>query len=551
MPVSYAARVGQDFDPDPSKPVLETLFKQYETVLVESIVTSFGLDFLITDQYGGDVDTIHNVRQVGKDSQMTYKNKANEQAYENKEEYVSCEYHRDSRYIDKNREASNQKKNGKLTDDYTGKQIPENGKYDMDHTISANEIHNDRGRVLAGLSGTDLANSPENLHPTDRSINRSMKDETISEFGEYLNKTELKRTERLKQLHSKRQSELTDKERKELHKLEELNSVDIEKMKEIDARARKSYNSKINAKYYTSPRFAKDTAAAATKRGIQMGLRQATGLIFVEMWFAVREELAKFKETGDFVPKNLLEAIGNGFRRAKEKYKEIFSRFMSGAVAGILSSLTTTLCNIFFTTAGSVVRIFRQSYASLVEAGKVLLINPDNYTFGERMRAAAKILATGASVVVGTIVSEAVGKAGFNAISELSDVVPSFCGAFVTGIMSCTLLYFLDRSKTMNKLFHALDQLPSIEKDINYYHEQAAYFEKYAAELENIDLVQFKKETAFYNGVANSLEKAETEEELNEVLKRAMETANILIPWKGYESFDACMSDKSAHLVFK
>ena len=58
-------------------------------VLVESLITSFGLDFLIKDQHGGDVDTIHNVRRIGQDEQMTYKNSANQSAYENLEIYNS------------------------------------------------------------------------------------------------------------------------------------------------------------------------------------------------------------------------------------------------------------------------------------------------------------------------------------------------------------------------------------------------------------------------------------------------------------------------------
>lgn len=36
----------------------ETLFSEYERVIMHSIITSFGLDFLIKDQHGGDVDVI-------------------------------------------------------------------------------------------------------------------------------------------------------------------------------------------------------------------------------------------------------------------------------------------------------------------------------------------------------------------------------------------------------------------------------------------------------------------------------------------------------------
>ena len=64
-----------------------SIFEQYECVVIQSLITSFGLDFLVRDQHGGDVDTIHNVRQIGKDEQMKYKNTKNEHAYNNRGEY--------------------------------------------------------------------------------------------------------------------------------------------------------------------------------------------------------------------------------------------------------------------------------------------------------------------------------------------------------------------------------------------------------------------------------------------------------------------------------
>lgn len=522
MSASYTANVCRQFDPDPSEPIMDSIFQQYERVLVESLITSFGLDFLVNDQHGGDVDTIHNVRQIGQDEQITYKNVLNQQAYEQKGIYNSTEYHHDARYIAKNKEVSALKKEGKLVDAYTGKQIARNGKSDLDHVISAKEIHDDRGRVLADLTGTDLANSSENLQVTNPHTNRTKKADSMEEFL------------------SKHGEEYTEKQQ--------------ENMRRKDAMARKFYETKLMRAYYTSPKFAKDMALAAGNVSARMGARQALGFVFAEMWFAVKAEFQKIQgepfDLGDF-----LIAVGNGlkrgYERAKEKYKELFEKFLSGAIAGALSSLTTTLCNIFFTTAKNVVRIIRQSYASLVEAAKVLFINPENYTFGERMRAVVKILATGASVVIGVVVSDAVGNTGIKAIPILCDVVPAFCGAFVSGIMSCTLLYLLDRSELMNKLFKFLDGLHTIETEIQYYRQQAEYFEKYAAELAQIDLLQFKKETAFYGQIAARLEGAGTEEELNAMLKDALKTAGIIIPWKGYESFDQFMGDKKARLVFE
>ena len=61
----------------PEKDVFKVIWEEYERVIIESLVSSFGLDFIIKEQHGGDVDTIQNVRKVGKDPQMTYKNKKN------------------------------------------------------------------------------------------------------------------------------------------------------------------------------------------------------------------------------------------------------------------------------------------------------------------------------------------------------------------------------------------------------------------------------------------------------------------------------------------
>ena len=59
---NYVCAVGDYMPSDPNEPVMDLLLQQYKRVIVESLITSFGLDFLVQDQYGGDVDTIHNVR---------------------------------------------------------------------------------------------------------------------------------------------------------------------------------------------------------------------------------------------------------------------------------------------------------------------------------------------------------------------------------------------------------------------------------------------------------------------------------------------------------
>ena len=71
---------------------------------------------------------------------------------------------------------------------------------------------------------------------------------------------------------------------------DEYSDKQKETMWKVDAAARKDYNAKLAAAYYTSPRFAKDLTLAAANVGLRMGVRQALGFAFAEMWFAVEEE---------------------------------------------------------------------------------------------------------------------------------------------------------------------------------------------------------------------------------------------------------------------
>ena len=79
----------------------QTLFAEYERVIVHSLISSFCLDFIINDQYGGDVDTIHNVRKIGHDKDMHYKDSTHELSYQNRGEYNYVAYHTDNRFTSK------------------------------------------------------------------------------------------------------------------------------------------------------------------------------------------------------------------------------------------------------------------------------------------------------------------------------------------------------------------------------------------------------------------------------------------------------------------
>ena len=110
----------------------------------KSLTTSFGLDFLLlNDKDGGDVNTIHNVRQG------VYATDVECERYEQREGYNAHHYHSHENYIATNRVGKTAHAEGTLRDQYTGEYFVANGKKNLDHVISANEIHNDSGRILA------------------------------------------------------------------------------------------------------------------------------------------------------------------------------------------------------------------------------------------------------------------------------------------------------------------------------------------------------------------------------------------------------------------
>lgn len=524
----------------PDDSIYGVLLREYERVVVESLITSFGLDFLFnevavltgndslaTDSYGGDVDTIHNVRKIGIDANMSYKSKDNEAEYARRGEYVPYEYHGKNLAYQATkgdaRRRATEVGTGTVEDAYTRGRVAftkggtSSTRADLDHVLSAKSIHDDRGRVLAEVDGPELANDQSNLQFTNQYTNRSMGADSIPEW---------------------------------LEKHPEVGPEQRARMMAAHEEATHSYEARIATAYYTSPRFARDLGKAAGKRSAQMAARQVCGLVFSEAWFAVKERLSDV-EAG-FDPAALMSSIGlgirEGFARAKDRYRDLLARAAGGALSGALASVTNTLVNIFFTTAKSFGKVLRECYASLVDAARVLIVNPEGYLFGDRLRVAAKVLATGASVVLGTAVADAVSRTPVAAVPHVGEAVQTFCGALVTGSLTCTLLLYLDRSAWINKLVARLNEVPTVELGTERLRRQAECLTRYAAELAQIDYRALESEISMMEGAVARIADANTPQELNLALRTVAESIGAPIPWEG--DFDGFMADPNARLRF-
>ena len=525
----FIVELNNSVSPDPENNVFADIWKQYERVVLHSLITSFGLDFLVHDQHGGDVDTVISVRQG------MYKNPDNAAAYEARGEYDSHAYHSDPRYVSKVRAARGayQAEGTTVEDAYvpgrqlhftkasivknTGETAGTAGRANLDHVKPAKTIHDDAGRVLAGIDGVDLANSEYNLRWTNEALNKSKGADSV------------------------------DAVIQRGVKGEPLPEEVAERMRQHDANSQAHMDEEINRTYYSSARFLGDTAIAACQRGVEMGIRQAVGFYFLEVWIACEEELKgndAHCEIG-----SLLLAIKNGVAKGSENalknYQELFRNFGEGFIAGAMASVTTTLINIFITTDKNTVRYIRQASASVVQAGTILLINPDNLLVGDQLKAATVALATGASVIAGTAVGNLIEETPIYAIPEVGPFVQTFASVLVSGLLSCTLLIMLDRSKFVNKLVAEMNRY---QDESRSYHALAEEFTRIAAELEGYDIKEFHDEVTRYRDLVMRIGATEDDEELGKLLKSAYTAFNIDIPWGN--DIEAFMSNPNSKLVF-
>lgn len=523
---SLVLNIEEEFSPELEKSVFENLFEQYEKVIFSSIITAFGLDLFIQDQHGGNVDTIYNVRKIGVDHEMEYKNKRNEADYENRGPYS----HKDvegkgtnfQRIKAEARKSYHENNDNTVQDAYEGKPLgflgrskghPTDKTAELDHVIAANTAHNDKGRLLAGLSTKELVDDKSNLQWTNAHLNKSMRDDEIPDY---------------------------------IAKHPELPDDVKNRMMNRYNKAKAAYEKKLSKAYYldlSNPncrRFYFDTAKAASKRELQMGARQVLGFVLTEVWFCIKDSFKTAgKKTEDKISA-IINGIKSGFESAKSKYKDIISKFGQGTLGGIMSSLSTTLCNIFFTTTKNLARIIRQAWSSIVEAAKVILFNPDDLWFCDRMTAALKILATGASVIIGTSIQETLRTQLTVVPGPLADIISAFAGSLCTGLLTITLLFYIDNNPFDSFLNKAFDET------IKDYKHQAKLFNDYCAKLKNIDIERFKQETEIAGRLSSAHFKDDTE--LNQALNNTAKLLDIKCPW-GERSLDDAMNDPDFQLV--
>lgn len=516
---------------------------ELEKTVIHSLVTSFGLDFLIfQDKQGGDVNTIHNVRN---DVWATEEEKLK---YDSRGEYskkIKYKYQKHSNYIKIGKRDKNLQKEGNLLDPYRSKIMHPDEKRNVDHVISSKEIHDDPGRVLAGLDGVELANRNSNLQTTLETINKSKKQ---TPMGEYLQQlpTKIEAQERKlardmerlaalprntpQQQHKARELESNISDLKE--KISKLKEADPVAMLERDQKARKEYNESININYYTSSKFLKSTALASGAAGLKMGTRQMLGLIAAEFWFELREvlpsilkELRKNFSLEQFLSQ-IKQTLSNIWTRIKNRFIDFLIAFKDGVFAGVLANMMTTIFNIFATASKNAIKLIRETWGQLIKAIKLLAFNPENLGFVDLCKAVTAILNTGVATLIGSLAyAELLPLCNFPFGGELA----AFCGALLTGIVTLGMNYVILHSEVAQKIWGFMQNLMPHMGVVAKFQAINAELDIYLTELAKLE---FKLNIEELQIFSNDLAACNNELERSLVLQAEVQKRGIELPFE-------------------
>ncbi|QCE34266.1 hypothetical protein FAI40_02330 [Acetobacteraceae bacterium] len=427
------------------------------------------------------MDTTRHVRSGG-----DFKNDHHQEQYDNRGAYDSNAVHKNSAFIERGKEGKSQHKSGHISTDYaTGQPISKNQNPNLDHVISGKSLH--ENKIRAGLTPHletgDLAANEHNLFYTSESINKSKGAKSPEQFATYCEKNRSQWQDTVSKLEKKsQQTVLTDKERKNLKKNKELLNVDPEKVRTQGEKSQKHVNHQIDRNYYTSKDFWKTSGVSALKGGGMMALKQGTGLILIAGFEEISIEwphlVQKWKNASDGLSEaitatceHLNLALTRAFTKLKENAGETLKQILKSFGSGLLAEITTIIIDVFVGTLKSLVRMIRNLWTTLTNAIEVLVLNPKNLGAEEKIKAVLEILAVGTGAILQPIIAELIDKAlapylfssGANIIRE---IFAQFIGIAAGGLVSVTLLHFIENSPLAQKIISIIIKAQQITLDV-------------------------------------------------------------------------------------
>ncbi len=175
-------------------------------------------------------------------------------------------------------------------------------------------------------------------------------------------------------------------------------------------------------------------------------------------------------------------------------------------ISGIIASLMTTLTNIVKTLLESSIKILRHASGALVKAIKILFFEKYK-SWQDKIHAILVVLATSGISYCGFFSWDL-----FSSYivwgSLVGELLVTFIEVFISGIISCTLIYFIDKWDVAKKIYEFIKQLDinSFDEYVEDMKKQVVMYEAYVAKILQVDVNTVIRETEKYNRVLELLE---------------------------------------------
>lgn len=444
---------------------LQKLFADCQQQVIGQIIGPFGLSTaMFADKNGGNVTTLHNFER--KDDAYLATD-ADRYLHAHSREAYSGDVR--SRYeIDTKEKAASgdgktweQKRADKLAkgkDDYTGKAVAADGTIamesgivgaELDHVVSIGEMHRDpkmhlgMGKVITdadGAASVDVGrlraavNADENLALTNQPLNGSKSDEDLQAWAA--------------------------KTRKKGGTNAEKFEADEALMKEKYEKAKQHIDDTANRALFEKQ--ATELLHTGGKQALQMGLRQALGMLLTELVNGVFNEFKLMIKHGVEQGSTLFEEIRA--RLAKviavvvKKVPDAIGQLFEGGVSGFMSNLLTFVLNSFFSTAKRFVTVIREGLIGLFRAFKMIFFPPKHMEANQALQEGLKILTAVLVTSVGLLLTETVSvfMATLPFLKPVADMVAPVLIGILTGLLSAFLAYQIDT--LFDRYRHSLDE---------------------------------------------------------------------------------------------
>ena len=420
----------------------ENLIDLCKANVMSTIVGQFGIaSILLEAKDGGSVTTEHNFE---KGIVATADDKAKYEIYQanndgsRKWEDVRTEGGYDKPLSAMRKEAF--KNHSAIIDEYTGKELPKDGRAHLDHVVSAKEIESDSGAHLfmSAEERAKMATSKENLAWTEGSANQSKGDQKMEDW-----------------LKKEKNGESNEKRF----------GIDKERAMKKDQEARKFINNTINKEAFK--KYSKELLVTGGKDAARMATYSAIGVIMHDLALAVVEELKyilknRKEKTNREIFIHFKERMAKVVEELKVKWKEIIVGSFEAGIMAFLSNIVVFVINLFATTLKKLVSMIRAGFVSLCQALKTIIHPPAGMTQEDANQQAAKILVAGVVGALSLGLSASIEKF-LQSIPGLQPImmfpIPSFGGeprtgsdvlavtlsAVAGGLITTILLYYMDR----------------------------------------------------------------------------------------------------------